>query len=135
MERNDYIRILSPEITIFRGDDFSHLFIDTKVDSRLLTEGETPKYCLSAALEKIDEASNVKQVLNATSPGVDLSFEYDAMKDDSSKCFVFGSNWNKLHCTLGKQVFESNEKFRIVVSASIYGDNRIEYYGYSQEIT
>ena len=110
----------------------SHLTMDIKVDKRFLTQEGTPKYCLSATLEKIDEA-NRTQVLNSAQ--VDLSFELNAMKDDSSKCFIFDGDFNTLHCTLAKNLFDSNEKFRIVVSAFLYGKNEIECFGSSQDIT
>ena len=135
MEDNDSIRVLSPLTTIFRGDDVSNMILDIKLNNRFRTQGTTPNYCLSATLEKINEASNPTQVLDSSSSQVDISFELNAMKDDSSKCFILDGNSNTLHCKLGKNLFESNEKFRIVVSAFPYGAKEIECFGYSQEIT
>ena len=134
MENNNAIRVIASQTSIFRGDKVSNLSIDIKVHERFLTpDQEIPKYCLTAKLEKFDEGSNMTNVLS--SPQVKMTFERDAMKDDPSMCTIFYQRRNSLSCILGNNLFQSNEKFRIIVTASPYGKEEVECFGVSQEIT
>jgi hypothetical protein len=130
-ENNKIIRVISDQISIFRGEACSTLKLNVKLEG---LQDPVKQYYLDALVERtVDGVTTCSSCIK----GVKFEFHRDPL-DDPSKCKVSGKK-NRLTCHVNEGVFSSNEKFRIVVQAYFIDEDdgtvlRL-YHGVSQRIT
>ena len=145
MERNDLVRVIAHQTSVFRGDEWSHLSIDIKIGKALLLSSSQyaigTHHFLSARLEKVGGKSDILQ-LALKNEGIKMTFDRgNFVGNDKSKCRIMDDPWNRLTCQLKTCLFDSGEKFRVIVDACVLhkGDqqtsNESLFYGVSQVIT
>jgi hypothetical protein len=132
IENSHIIEVYTTSRTIWRGEDWSSVLLDVKVDQSI-TENKDP-HILVAFLERTKS-----QTLHLPweSDQVKVEFEKHALKGRPYEADVEqGDAKNKLKVTIQKDLFEHGEKFRVIVAAQIKGVPRKSVvFGASQQIS
>ena len=118
MEKNDLVRVIAHQTSVFRGDEWPHLSVDIKIGKALLLSSQYAigtHYFLSARLEKVGGKSDLLQ-LAMKSEGIKMAFDRGSfVGNDKSKCRIMDDPWNRLTCQLKTCLFESGENIRVLV--------------------